>query len=293
MKRALCVVCVAGLVSTLSTARGEVNTRVDILVSSDGLNFSSHALMVPNSGRRTFEVLVRMTYIGPRTDVAGFASAVFQPTVSNFGGTDVALGYANGGAGSNTSSPPGVVADAPGQYGRISPWGRTAMSTTTAISNHLHSGGSGGAPAGSWLRIAQRQVTAWIGGTGNTTGGSGVNVAQLANVGRTAADPAFNSSLSVNVFRFGIQLDTNLSDRILVIDAPLNGFGNRNSATGEREVYWWSQGGLNGSSGDIRGTAIVNTAVIGIPAPAGALALGVGGWLLARRRRAMPNATIA
>jgi hypothetical protein len=277
------LVAVAGL-SVAAVA--DINTRVDMLVSSDGLNFGSSVDLLPDTGMRTVEVLVRMTYIGTRTDVAGFASAVFQPTVSNFGGTDVALGFVNGGAGSNTSSPLGVVADAPGQYGRISPFGRTAMSTSTAITNHLHSAGSGGAPAGSWLRIAQRQVTSWIGGTGNTTGGSGVNVAQLANVGRTAADPAFNPELSVSVFRFGMQINTDTGERTLLVDAPLAGFGNRATATGDREIYWWSQAGLNGSSGDVRGTALVNGGTINIvPAPASLALLGLGGLCVARRRR--------
>ncbi len=278
------LVAVAGL-SVAAVA--DVNTRVDMLVSSNGTDFGSSVDLLAGSGMQTVEVLVRMTYIGTRTDVAGFASAVFQPTVSNFGGGDVALAFANGGVGSNTSVPSGAVADAAGQYGRITPFARTNMSTTTAIFNHLHSAGSGGAPAGSWLRIAQRQVTNWIGGSGNTTGGSGVNVAQLANVGRTAADPDFESSLSVNVFRFGMQINTDTGERTLLVDAPLAGFGNRSSTTGEREVYWWSQAGLNGTSGDVRGTALVNGGAINviIPAPASLALLGLGGLCVARRRR--------
>lgn len=279
------LVAVAGL---SVAAAAEVTTRMDMLVSTDGVNFSNSVDLAEGSGLQTVEVLVRMTYIGTRTDVAGFASAVFQPTVSNWRASDVALAFANGGAGSNTSVPSGVVADAPGQYGRISPWGRTAMSTTTAITNHIHlaSGGVNQPPSGTFLRIAQKQVTSWIGGTGNTTGGSGVNVAQLANVGRTAADPAFNGELSVSVFRFGIQVDT-LGERTLLVDAPLAGFGNRDSTTGERQVYWWSQAGLNGTSGDVRGTAEVFGSAINvvIPAPASLALLGLGGLCVARRRR--------
>jgi hypothetical protein len=174
-----------------------------------------------------------------------------------------------------------VISDSAGQYGRISPWGRTAMTTATAITNFDNN--SVGQPAGSWLRIAQRQVTAWIGGVGNTSGGSGVNIAQLANVGRTSSDPAFNSQLTnIHVFRFGFTLDAGGLDQI--IDLPAAGFGNRNSTTGEREVYWFAD--MNEASGSIRGAALVVPGVIHIPGPGGATLLGLGA--LARRRRRWP-----
>jgi hypothetical protein len=279
------LVAVAGL-SVAAVA--EVNTRVDMLVSTDGVTFAPLAELQANTGVHNVEVLVRMSYIGSSTDVAGFASAVFQPTVSNFGGSsgaDVALAFANGGAGSNQSTPPGYVADAPGQYGRISPYARTALTTSTAITNFVNN--SVGQPAGNWLRIAQKQVTAWIGGAGNTTGGSGVNVAQLANVGRTTADPAFASGTVANVFRFGMSIDTSTGERTLLVDAPLAGFGNRNTTTGDREIYWWSNAGLNGSSGDLRGTAQVvgGTIAVIVPTPASLALLGLGGLCVARRRR--------
>src|SRR2546423_14507373 len=127
------------------------------------------------------------------------------------------------------------------------------MSTSTALT--YFNNNSVGQPAGGWLRIAQRQVTAWIGGAGNTSGGSGVNIAQLANVGRTASDPAFSSQLTdIHVFRFAFTLDAHTAVPYgMTIDLPLNAFGNRNSTTGEREVDWW--GDMNELSGSIRGTA--------------------------------------
>jgi uncharacterized protein (TIGR03382 family) len=282
------LVAVAGL-SVAAVA--EVNTRMDMLVSVDGGAFGSSVEITEGTGLHNVEVLVSVSYIGTAAPL-GLASLVFQPTVSNFGGSsgaDVALAYANGGAGSNVSVPSGVVSDSPGQYGRISPWGRTSLTSSTAIFNHLHTGGSAGAPAGNWLRVAQRQITSWIGGTGNTTGGSGVNIAQLADVGRTASDPAFNAALSnVHVFRFGMTIDSGSADgvgRTLTVDAPLDGFGNRNTA-GERQVYWF--GSMTESSGTIRGTALVNAGsinIIPIPTPATMALLGLGGLCVARRRR--------
>ncbi len=273
----LSLVAVAGL---SVAANADVNTQFNILVSADGGPFLPAAALQAGTGLHNVEVVVQATYIGTG-QALGFASAVFQPTVSNFGATDVALGYVNGGAGSNTSTPPGVVADAPGQYGRIVPFGRTALSTTTALTN-FNNTDSGI----NYLRIAQRTATSFIGGTGNTTGGQGVPVAQLANVGRTASDPAFNPAVvGVSLFRFGMTIDTNTGSRVLTIDLPLNAFGNRNTTTGDREVYWW--GDLNANTGDLRGTAAVAQGAISVivPTPGSLALLGLGGLCVARRRR--------
>jgi uncharacterized protein (TIGR03382 family) len=266
------LVAVAGIAVA---ANADINTRVDMLVSSDGTNFSPEITVAPGA---TVQVLVSVSYTGTAAPL-GLASMVFQPTVSNFSAT--ALGFVNGGAGSNTSSPSGVISDSSGNYGRISPWGRTAMTTATAITAFDNT--SVGQPAGNWLRIAQRQVTSWIGGAGNTTGGSGVNIAQLANVGRTASDPAFNpSTQNVHVFRFGFTVDAGALDD-MIVDAPAAGFGNRDSTTGERQVYWWAD--LTESSGSIRGGADVHTATVHIPSPASLALLGLGGLAIGRRRR--------
>ncbi|HYE62497.1 MAG TPA: hypothetical protein VD997_10935 [Phycisphaerales bacterium] len=296
------LVALIGVAGSASAALGVVNTRVEFLLSMDGGPYVSHLYIPSNTGVRTVDVVVRMTYIGPGT-AAGFASAVFQPVVMGWQPGDVAFGYVNGGLGSNVSSPAGVVPDSFGQYGRISPFGRTALSNTSqALFNHVHTGNAGAPPGGS-LRIAQRSATSWIGSTGNTTGGQGVPVAQLANVGRTATDPAFNPSTTVSVFRWGMLLDSGTLDgsssRALIIDAPLSGFGNRvttlspqfpGSAIGDREVYWW--GDMNASTGDLRGQAVVSQAVIqfnAIPTPASLGALVLGALVTVRRQRSSPT----
>jgi len=274
------LVAVAGM-SVAAVA--DVNTRMDVLVSLDGINW---APTVNASAGTTVQVLVRASYIGSAQPL-GFASAVFQPTVSNWTAGDTALAYAGGGFGSNTTNPANMTPAGPagaGQYGRISPMGRTSLTSSQAITNFVHSGGSGGAPAGTWLRIAQKQVTGWIGGAGNTTGGSGVPVAQLNDVGRVAADPAFLSSLqNVELFRFGVTIGAVAGRTQLDVDLPIAGFGNRNSTTGEREIYWFAS--MVESSGTVRGTAIVNGGTIILPAPASMALLGLGGLCVARRRR--------
>lgn len=275
----------AAVLASLAVVHGagaEVNTRITWQASIDGVNWTSNQLWPVTQGS-VVHVRAVVSYIGTASPV-GLASFVFQPTVSGWGPGDALLPFVNGGQGGNTSTPVGVVpADGPG-YGRVVPWGRSALNATTFLRGHTHTGGSGGAPAGSWLRIAQNQVTSWIGGTGNTTGGSGVPISQLNTVGRSSADPAFNDQLqNIVVFRMGLDTGDGSGPVSMIVDSPIEGFGNRNATTGEREVYWFAS--MTEATGSIRGTAIVDPVIIGIPAPA-SLVVGLGGLVAVRRRRA-------
>jgi uncharacterized protein (TIGR03382 family) len=277
------LVAVAGM---SAAANAIVNTSLVMQVSTNGTTWSSHVDVAPGT-----EVLVRtlVSYTGLASPV-GLASFVFQPTVSNANATDSIMPFINGGVGSNTSSPLGVL-DQPGQltdmtsFGRVSPWGRSATSSTSAIHGFFHANPN--SDGINYLRIAQLQVTSWIGGTGNTTGGSGIPISQLSDVGRTTADPAFNGSLqNVNVFKFGVQLDGTTVGRTLTVDAPAAGFGNRNTANGDREIYWFNT--TAEATGSVRGTAAVTDAtitVVPIPTPASLALLGLGGLAIGRRRR--------
>jgi uncharacterized protein (TIGR03382 family) len=274
------LVAVAGM---SVAANAVVNTQVSWQTSADGsIWFAGTRDYAPGS---TVQVRALVTYTGTATPL-GLASFVFQPTVSNATATDAIAPFINGGVGSNTSSPLGVIQPSDtANFGRVSPWGRSATASSSAIRGFFHTNPNNDGI--NYLRIAQAQVTSWIGGVGNTTGGSGVNIAQLANVGRTTSDPAFNPSIAnVYVFKFGVSLDAaNTTDRTLTVDSPLAGFGNRNTTTGDREVYWW--GDMNEASGSIRGTANVTTAGIHVlvPTPASLALLGLGGLAVGRRRR--------
>lgn len=276
------ILAVAGL---SGAANAVVNTSIVFQISSDGVNWfgGSHDFM-PGS-----QVMARalVSYTGTGTPF-GLASLVFQPTVSNAVAADTVSAFVNGGIGSNTSTPPGVISGPQltdtTSFGRVSPWGRSATASISAIRGFFHTNPNGDNI--NYLRIAQAQVTGWFGDQGNTSGGSGVNIAQLSNVGRTTSDPPFNPSLSnIYIFKFGFTIDAAAWDRSLDVDAPLAGFGNRNSTTGEREVYWW--GDMNEVSGSIRGTATVTPARVHIliPTPASLALVGIGGLAIGRRRR--------
>jgi len=279
-QRVVSVIALAGLCAAVNAA-----TTVEILVSTDGVNFASTMLFTPGSGLTTYEVMVRVSTTN--TAALGLHSIIFQPTVSNWRATDALLPFTESFGGPVPPPTPDGVPDAPGEYGRISPWALVANTTSQRLIGHVHlaSGGANQPPTGTYLRIAQAQVTSWIGGTGNTSGNSGVNIRQLNNIGRTASDPAFVSQITdVRVFRFGIQLDTNVAGRSsIIIDAPRSGFGNVNTATGNREVHWFAD--MNEPAGSIREMANVIPATIVVPGPGVMGVLGLGILSVARRRR--------
>jgi uncharacterized protein (TIGR03382 family) len=211
---------IASLVAVAGMSAAAHAQLMQMLVSTDGVNFSSAVTANPGS---TVQCLVTVSYTGTLTAVAGFGSAIFQPTVSNWhgaaggdtllplrqggnqlpadgsgmiepqfytnlgvtaGGSAVSYGHIGGNA---TQNPGGQYV--PGTYGRVLPMGRAFLSGTTAIQGFYHVNPNGDGV--NYLRIAQAVVTDWIGVGGNTNGLSGVNVGQLYVTGRTTSDPDF------------------------------------------------------------------------------------------------------
>lgn len=278
------LVAVAGL---SVAAKAVVNTNLVWQLSSDGgtnwaqYNAGSPLQVAPGASVQARAVVSYIQGSNTATPI-GLASLFFQPVVTNWTAADTLAGFVNGGIGSNTSTPPGVVTNNT-DFGRLSPFGRTALASSNALFGHVQDNGSGTTV----LRIAQRQATSFIGGTGNSSGGSGVPIAQLSDVGRTTADPAFNPNLTnVVIFRYGITLSSAATRPDLSFDSPIAGFGNLNTTNGDREVYYF--GASTESTGQLRGTANVTASflrVIPVPAPASAALLGLGGLVAARRRR--------
>jgi hypothetical protein len=268
------IIAVAGL-----TAAANATTTVNILV-----NGGNQAIVSANSGIQSVEVLVTVSTTS--TSALGLGSMIFQPIVSRWAATDSLAPFTSA-FGSNTSTPSGAVPDAPGSYGRISPFAAVNLTTSQRLFGHVHTSGSNGGPPGTFLRIAKAQVTNWIGEEGNTSGDSGVNIGQRSNVGRVSYDPAFLAyTTDVHVFRFALLLDTDLGvGRHIIVDAPLAGFGNLNTTTGNREVYWYAD--LNEVTGSVREVPTVVSGLIriGIPTPASLALMSLGGIAIARRRR--------
>jgi hypothetical protein len=226
------------------------------------------------------DIRVRVSYTGTASPL-GLGQVIFQPTVSNWLTTDAMAPLVNNGVGSQTTTPIGAVVDAPGQYGRVIPFGAPATTATSFYKGHVNT-----APDGiRYLRVAQAQVTSWFGGTGNTTGGSGVVCYQLNDLGRNANTPPFNPSLTdIVVFKFSITLSsTSLDLRTMLVDTPLLGLGSRDS-DGRRTGHWYAT--MLEPSGTIRDIYDVHPASIfvNVPAP-GAIGLSIGSLAIALRRR--------
>jgi hypothetical protein len=318
---------IASLIAVAGMSVAANGQQLNMLVSTDGLNFSSSVNANPG---QTVQILVTASYTGTSTQVAGFGSAIFQPTVSNWHvGADMLLPLRQGGntlpadgsgmiqpqfytgvtAGSGTPVQAGYVA---GTYGRVNPMGRTFLDGANAIRGWEHTNPNGDGI--NYLRIAQSNVSNWIGGAGNTDGLSGVNCAQLFLNGRTTSDPDFwgNTDTSfdstfgwsatgrnpandyrrqnVELFRFAITLDSSTTLRTLTVDAPLGGQQYNSSVSGSgRYMGFFTQ---TAASADPNVKSALTSANITdgfinvVPTPASLALLGLGGLVAGRRRRA-------
>lgn len=274
--RALFVCAAVGLLPAAVDA--EVNTSVIWQVSPDNQSWGSSLAAAPGG---TVYARAVLSYTGTAQPL-GLAATVFQPIVSNWSLEHTLLPFVNGGVGGNTSTPLGVVTnpDDPGSFGRLSPWGKVSFTQTSFIRGHVHTNGSGGAPQGTWLRIAQNQTTAWIGGAGNTSGGGGVHIAQLSNVGRTTLDPAFNGQLAgIVVFKFAFVLGA--SAQSMTISSEFR-YRPKFPPAETEDVYWF--GSMSEATGSIRGDGVVTPATIFIPAPGALICLATAACMTRRRR---------
>lgn len=282
------LVAIAGL-----AAAANAQSLLNLQVSLDGVNWSDNVDVAASSGTPT-PVLVRasISYTGT-TATFGFASLTWQPVFGNVRAGDEVRAFANQG---NNLNGGGVILDGSpmdGPFGRIQPFASTGPSGTQFYAAIAHSGGSGGAPAGNFLRISRNDVTRWM-GTGPTTTASAVNnfngaggVACVQKATPGTADPARNNeSTNVVIFQISLLVDGVGQGETHVIDvlAPTDGMS-RNSNTGNREASWFAN--LAGdNSGSVKGTVEVDGASITItPAPGALALLGLGGLVVGRRRR--------
>lgn len=308
---------IASLVAVAGMSAAAHAQLMQMLVSTDGTNFSSSVNATPG---QTVQVLVTASFTGTQTVVAGFGSANFQPTVSNWHASDSLLPLRQGGntnpadgsgmiqpqfytgvtAGGGTHVQAGYVA---GSYGRVNPMGRTFLDGPTALTGFVHNNPNGDGV--NYLRIAQASNTGWIGQAGNTSGGSGVNAAQLYVVGRTTSDPDFwgntNTTFdplfgwdatardpnldyrrqNVELFRFAFTLGANDAGGDMIVDAPIA--GQQADSNGVRYMGFYTS---TGQSAPVALAVSVQTGTVHIvPTPASLALLGLGGLAVGRRRR--------
>lgn len=284
------LIAVAGLAAAANAQQSQLN----ILVSKDGVNWSSSVTVnqpAGDSGR--VYVGYFMTYVGGVAPNA-FASLTFQPTFSNVrAGVDTMAAFANQGNNTNGGAiDPRANYSAAGGFGRLKPWAATGPSTSQTYVVHQHAGGSGGAPAGNYYRIARNDVTRWM-GTGATSGTAAVNnfngaggVVTGQKQSPTAADPARVSGHE-NLLLMVLAMDTGVVPagvtHTILAQAPTDGMS-RNSTTGAREASWYANTSENAPS--IKAPVVVFDGEINIiPAPGALALLGLGGLVAGRRRR--------
>jgi len=284
------LVAIAGM----AVAANADTSKLDILVSRDGVNWSPSVTLNPNAGQTRAYVAYVMSYVGTSAAPNAFASLTFQPVFSNVRvGTDSVAAFAN--QGNNTN---GGAIDSradysqAGGFGRLKPWAATGPSTSQSYVVHTHTASSGGAPAGNFFRIARNDITRWA-GTGATTGTAAVNnfngaggvVAGQKQV-PGAADPARVAGTQ-NLVLMVLALDVGGvapgASHTIVAGAPLEGMS-RNATTGAREASWWANTSENAAS--IKASVEVAAGEINIiPAPGALALLGLGGMVAGRRRR--------
>jgi len=251
---------------------------------------------LPAAPGARLEARALISFVGT-APVAALSQLVFQPVITNWGDSHILtnsdLGLPGppdgiGPIGGSRSFPPGIVEDQPGVYGRMSPWGANATTTSTFLRGHLGTGTASG-----MLRIAQAHITNWIGAgatsgasaNNNVNGGGGVSIAQIANPSRLPSDPPFNAQTqNIVVFKFGFIVGQ-LSEPMILFTPNTDeecGF-NRTLQNG---VYvpnsrWFSS--VNEAVAAVRPPQFeCQPASIVIPAPA---TLGLFLFVLAPRRR--------
>lgn len=301
-RRARLVYIAAGLAVTLFAARAvaqplatELKYQVRVFDASTNEGWASAIDIEPGT---RIEVRALVSYVGTGT-VGGLGQIVFQPVLSNWTSVDTLLtngllGIVGptgglGPIGGTRSTPIGTVADQPGLYGRITPWGANATTTSSFLRGHTGTGTASGL-----LRIAQSHITNWVGegatsgatANNNVNGGGGVSIAQIASVSRTSSDPAFSTATQdIVVFKFSVTLGFPGYDRMLRIDTPADGF-NRVLASGQYvpNIRWFAS--ENEATPSVQSAAYAVPAFVTmIPTPGALWLAGAGAVAMGRRRR--------
>lgn len=303
MKNVIGLVAVAGLAATAFGQPVETRLEYQARVFNAGHNngwVGAGGTLEALPGDQ-IEVRAVVSYTGS-SNVFGLGQIIFQPVVDDWTAGDSVIGTPGtpgnqgiGPTGSNTSTPPGYVADAPGVYGRISPWAGANTTTSNFYRGHVHNNPDGS--GNTYLRIARNDVTNWIGvgassGSGaanNTSGAGGVTVAQgTIGAGRPTNFPPQNNNLqNLVVFKFGFLLSSATADRTLDVTTPAAGIGRSTAASsfGQPDTRWYSAADQTAPGLYRTDVEVVAAHIHVVPTPASLALMGLGGLMVARRRR--------
>ncbi|GJQ29890.1 MAG: hypothetical protein HBSAPP03_17740 [Phycisphaerae bacterium] len=299
MKNVIGLVGLAGLAAS-ATAQPPVETELkyEVRIFNAGNNTGWGSSVNANPGDQ-IEVRAVVSYTGT-ANLFGLGQIIFQPTVKNWGAGDslVTSGVGPGSigpVGSNISTPPGYVADAPGVYGRLTPWAATNYTTSNYIRGHVHNNPDGS--GATYLRIARADVTNWFGagatsGAGavnNVNGQGGVTIGQgTIGANRPTTQPPQNNSLTnIVVFKFGFILGAGDTRPDLIVSTPANGFGRSTSSAtwGQADTRWYNTADATAPGAYRSGESVVDATIHVVPTPASLALMGLGGLMVARRRR--------
>jgi MYXO-CTERM domain-containing protein len=292
------IVAVAGLAAA---AHGQATTRLayEVRLFDAGNNSGWGSSVNALPGDR-IEVRALVSLVGG-TMQGGLKQIVFQPIVSSWTGADTLIQQDIDGGGPSTSqgigpvggsrsTPPGIVPDQPGMYGRITPWGANATTTSTFLRGHVGTGTAAG-----MLRIAQNHITNWIGvgatsgatANNNVNGGGGVSVAQIAFPSRLGTDPAFEPGQNnLVVFKFSFILSSATDLRTLSVDTPQAGIGRILQSGQYIDNVQWFNAPQSGDADFSRTGAETSAGLIHVvPTPASLALMGLGALVAGRRRR--------
>jgi len=286
--RAHIILCAGVLACSAGAALSEVNTRLEYQVSPALTeSWSSHINAKPGD---SVDIRVRVSYIGTQSPI-GLGAVMYQPTVSNWdvdgAHQDQLTPFATGAGDGSPAVPSGVVPDAPGQYGRIQGFGRTANGPNSLGGpNVVQDRGLAQVHNGvSYLRIAKSNFTAWQAGAAGPTGAGGVDSSQWTPGFRPDFAPSFDPRLTdIVVFKFSITLSADTDVRDLIASTPQELLSYWDTGFSQARARWVAN--TTEATGSIRGEYLVVPASIHVVPSPGVLAIcGLGLMAVARRRK--------
>ncbi len=260
-----------------------------------------------------------ISYVGTRTDVQGLAECLFQPIIPNADNDGPIMDeigpWRNGGVTGNVMSgfdlPSTMLSVAEGEYGGpLTSYGRVrfgAIASTETGSNILstfrHAGGSGGAPDGSWIRLAGNFVSIWpVAGDGSNWSAAdsnwllrGISIAQESHT-----HPSFSGGVNpywrggtqdVVIFRQAIIIGDIAAERTLEITAAESAFRRAamqpNTTDNRRYVSWYTEDYQSFSAAYRASLSTITSAraIVTVPAPAVWAGIFIHGCIRRYRRR--------